>query len=378
MIAAVFLELLGPGGIQRLGRHTAAVLDSLAGELGMACEILSVRDAPGVHEAGVSTLGFRVRGFGGSRGRLSGAFLALAPRARLVYFGHANLASLGLAVRVVARSTPFWVGVYGIDVWERLPVLRRAGLRSAQGVLAISRATAERAARAQGLDRARIHVVAPALEPGFADGAPAPADAAARPGRKVLLTVARLAASEAYKGVDGVIRALPRIRAAVPGASYVVVGDGDDRARLERLAADTGVADAVSFVGRVSEEELRAYYARCDAFVMPSEREGFGIVFLEAMAFSKPVIAGRHGGAPEVVEEGATGFLVDAGDVERLTACIVELLSDSDLAERLGRAGRRRLEERFTFDHFAKRLRRVVAPAITGGDAIVGGARCAG
>jgi glycosyltransferase involved in cell wall biosynthesis len=136
----------------------------------------------------------------------------------------------------------------------------------------------------------------------------------------------------------------------------MIVGDGDDRKRLEDLVRENGLSDRVIFTGVVSDEELIGFYKACDVFLMPSRQEGFGIVFLEAMAFEKPVIGGNHGGTPEVIVDNETGFLVEHGDVNSLADRIIRLLLDGELCKRMGQAGRRRVEENYTFDPFRKRL----------------------
>jgi glycosyltransferase involved in cell wall biosynthesis len=179
----------------------------------------------------------------------------------------------------------------------------------------------------------------------------------------MLLTVARLTASDSYKGVGHVIQALPAVLSAVPDAYYVVVGDGDDRGRLERLAVDARVRDHVLFVGTKADEELAGYYQACDAFVMPSRSEGFGIVFLEAMSHGKPVVAANSGATPELVEDGVTGLLVEYGVVQTLASSLTRLLTDRECRQRMGEAGRRRVEAQFTFKHFRTRLETLLTDA---------------
>ena len=140
----------------------------------------------------------------------------------------------------------------------------------------------------------------------------------------------------------------------------MIVGDGDYRPYLQELADEMGVSDQVLFVGEKSDDDLKAYYRNADVFAMPSRQEGFGIVFLEAMAFGKPVIGGNHGGTPEVVIDRETGFLVDYGDVDAVASCIIRLLSDQELCTRMGEAGQRRVEENYTFEHFRMRLTRLL------------------
>lgn len=179
-------------------------------------------------------------------------------------------------------------------------------------------------------------------------------------GRPLLLTVSRLVER---KGIDTVLQALPAVIEEAPDVLYAVAGDGPDRERLERLAAERDLADHVYFAGRVSELERALYYDAADVFVMPNRAlpdgdvEGFGIVFLEANAFGRPVVAGRSGGAVDAVVDGVTGLLVDPRDPQKVSEAIVALLADPDYARRLGRQGRQRVEEELTWDNSARKLR---------------------
>ncbi len=172
--------------------------------------------------------------------------------------------------------------------------------------------------------------------------------------KSVILTVARLVER---KGIDMVIRAMPRVLEAIPDAVYLVIGTGPYRGKLERLARESGLEGRVVFVGHVPDEELPCYYSACDLFVLLSrtltdkgEIEGFGIVFLEAGACGKPVIAGRGGGTSEAVEDGVTGLLVDPLDVNEIAQAIVEVLQDEELARRLGENGRKRAAKQPDWD----------------------------
>lgn len=361
MILGLFPELTTPGGVQRVGRHVALVLSSIARQQKLACYLLSLNDPPGRHALKVGECTIEIQGFGRSKARFVLAMLGAAPLTHLAYLAHPNLAPLGLLLRILQPGARYCVTGHGIDVWERLPLLRRLSLRFAHAVTSPSLFTAEKMIRIQKLDPRKVTVLPWALDPAFlsTDGSSAPPKLSMPPG-KVLMTVARLAVSEQYKGIETVIQALPRILSVVPDTYYVIVGDGDDRVRLERLAKDTGVANRVLFAGRTDDKQLASYYESCDIFVMPSSGEGFGVVFLEAMAFGKPVIGGNHGGTPEVVTEGMTGFLVEYGDVSTLTDRIVRLLSDEELRTRMSEASRRWVQQNSSFDHFRKELSRLL------------------
>ena len=177
------------------------------------------------------------------------------------------------------------------------------------------------------------------------------------PNGNVLLTVSRLVE---YKGIQRVIEAMPRILAKVPDARYVIVGDGDYRGHLISLAKASPARDAITFTGAVTDSEKFDYYNSCDVFVMPSEEEGFGIVFLEANAFGKPVIGGDVMGVPEAIVDGVTGFLVDPHDVDAIANRVIHLLKDPDEARRLGENGRRRVELEFSWRASAQKFLDIV------------------
>jgi phosphatidylinositol alpha-1,6-mannosyltransferase len=182
--------------------------------------------------------------------------------------------------------------------------------------------------------------------------------------RPVVVCVSRLVPR---KGQDTLIRAMPRVLAAEPDAVLLIVGGGPYRAALEKLAAETGVADSVRFTGEVPWEELPAHYGAGDVFAMPCRTrrggldvEGLGIVYLEASATGLPVIGGDSGGAPDAVLDGETGWVVrgaadtaPAETAERLVA----LLGDAGLRRRMGERGRAWVEEHWRWDLIAERLR---------------------
>jgi len=184
--------------------------------------------------------------------------------------------------------------------------------------------------------------------------------------RVILLTVSRLSKADCYKGVDTVLEALPRVLdMSRQRVEYWIVGDGDDLPRQRQLARDQGVSEQVHFIGQVATEELVRCYAVCDVFVMPSKNEGFGIVFLEAMYFGKPVIASTEGASPEVVRHGETGLLVPYGDVNSLAGAMLALVENVPLRQQMGQAGRQRLLDQFTFDHFTYRLAHILDSAVS-------------
>jgi phosphatidylinositol alpha-1,6-mannosyltransferase len=286
-------------------------------------------------------------------------------RAEILHCGHVLTAGVvGLLLRRT-RGLPYAVYAYGADLldYRRFGPLRRlAGrvLAEAEGVVTISAFSAG-LLRAQGVASERIHKVVMGIDTERfspkVDGSTVRARHGLE-GRPVLLTVARLVRR---KGHDVVIQALPRIRAAVPGTAYLVVGTGPEEAWLARLAHETGVADHVVFAGFVPETELPAYYAAADCFVLCSRQlgsnvEGAGNVSLEASASGCPVVVGRSGGTEEHVLDGETGLLVDPADPEAVARAVTAVLADPAEARRLGSQGRQMVEERFVWPRTARAL----------------------
>jgi phosphatidyl-myo-inositol dimannoside synthase len=250
-----------------------------------------------------------------------------------------------------------------VEVWEPLSSMRRRSLRTASLVLAPSRATADFVASLQNIPEKKIRVLPWGLDPDFdlkiANDKTTKLPENFPPGR-VILTVGRWLAAERYKGMDTLIQALPRLLLSWPDLQLALVGSGDDREWLEQIAKKSGVGRHVHFLTNVSQSELSACYAAAEIFALPSRGEGFGFVYLEAMARAKPVIGGAHGGAPEVIQDGVTGYLVQHGDPTQLATSLETLLANPDHAREMGKRGRERLEKDFRFPVFAKAFRGIL------------------
>ena len=176
--------------------------------------------------------------------------------------------------------------------------------------------------------------------------------------KKVVLTVCRLTPR---KGVDKTIQAVSLLKEKYPDMVYIIVGQGDDNARLVNIAKESDVEQNIIFAGRVSDDDLLRFYQRADIFILASREEkgdieGFGLVFVEAGAFSVPVIGGDSGGIKEAVAHEENGLLVDSTSPEAIAEAIERLLLDKDLSKRLGKHGLRRSREVFTWENCKKTM----------------------
>jgi phosphatidylinositol alpha-1,6-mannosyltransferase len=231
---------------------------------------------------------------------------------------------------------------YGWEVAKRRKTPLVAWLaRNASIVIAISSLTSDYVAENWRFTRDRIRVIPPSIDSqGFVRRN--------FTGGRNLVTVSRLSRAEGHKGQDQVIRALPNLSKRYPDIRYLIVGDGDLRPELESLAEALGVRSFVEFRGQVSERELRLCYQESDIFIMParlvgSSFEGFGIVYLEAIASGLAVIAGEYSGAWELIRDCA--LIVDGNSVIAIERAVHALFADSSLQERLITGGIRLIQD---------------------------------
>jgi phosphatidyl-myo-inositol dimannoside synthase len=359
MIIGLFPGLASVGGVQLAGRQTAAALSAIARDRGWPCVFLSLNDARGEHEATVAEMRFRFTGFTRQKPRFLFKALSLArEEPKLIFASHPNLAPIPAIMEVISKDARTVVGTHGIEIWQPLPAIRRRMLRRADLVTAPSSDTIRRLAAVQGVPAGRIRKLPWPLDPEFArfaegsDQLPRPVGF---PCGQVVLSVGRWAASERYKGADLLIEAIGELAHDFSELHLVLVGSGDDLPRLRRLARDSEAVERTHFFTNLSRKEVASCYAAADIFALPSTGEGFGLVFLEAMAFGKPVVGANEGGIPDVVENGRGGLLIEP-TTKAISAVLRRLLSDPRLREELGARGRQRVHSEFTFENFQRRL----------------------
>jgi phosphatidylinositol alpha-1,6-mannosyltransferase len=270
-----------------------------------------------------------------------------ADRPTTVIVNHLHLAPAALAF--AARGASLVTIVHGVEAWKPLTWLQRVALDHSERIVAVSAYSRDRfrAANPHFAQR-RIDVCHLGLEPIVTSQGPAEWAPSA-------LIVGRMARDERYKGHDLLIDIWRDVTVDVPDAVLRVVGDGDDRPRLEQKAVSMNLGTRTEFLGRISDEQLAREYQRCTAVVMPSRGEGFGLVFLEAMRAARGCI-GAHGSASEIIADGETGFVVDPRDHAHLRQLLVRMLLDRTGTATMGVCGRARFLQHFTEDHFRHRL----------------------
>jgi len=229
------------------------------------------------------------------------------------------------------RGIPYWAIAHGVEAWNiQRPALQKA-LQNANRILAVSSYTRDRLLQEQQLDPEKVLLLPNTFDSDRFHIAPKPLYLLKRyglsPAQKIILTVGRLVDSQKqYKGYDRLLQALPIIIKQIPNLHYLIVGKGDDRARVERIIHSLNLQSRVTLTGFIPDNELCDHYNLCDVFAMPSKREGFGIVYLEALACGKPSLGGNQDGAIDALCNGELGALVDPDNIEEIAQTLIQIL----------------------------------------------------
>ncbi|MFN3523678.1 MAG: glycosyltransferase [Phenylobacterium sp.] len=320
ILALVTEAFGGRGGIAQYNRDL--ILALAAGPRAASAQILPrlAPDPPGSLPPGV--VQHRPL-FARAAYALKALWLVARTRPDVVFCGHLYMAPLAGVLAALARAR-LAVQLHGVETWTSPTPAQRRAVESADLVLCVSRDTRRHVLAWSNQPPERVVVLPNTVGEGYAPGDAAAARARLGLGQEtVLLSVGRLDARERYKGHERVIRLLPELLREHGPMAYLIAGDGDDRPRLEALARDAGVAAHVRFLGQVEHADLPLLYRAADAFVLPSTGEGFGIVYLEAMACGTPAIGLAAGGAADALGDGDLGAAVADED---LAAAILRAL----------------------------------------------------
>ncbi len=373
-ITGLFPELLGVGGVQEAGRLTAAAIDEISRGRGWSAGFASLNDPSGLQELSMGARRVTLQGFARAKVRFIRHAIAAARaahncRAHIIVAGHPNLAPIAVWLQRMSPCGRAIVMAHGVEVWQPLALVRRATIRHARIVTAPSTDTIQKLIDVQRVARASTCLLPWPLNPDFLAlaGRDDLRPPAGFPDATTILTIGRAESAERYKGTDDLIRAVAKLQSDTPDLQLVCVGGGDDLPRLRSLAKDLGVASRVHFFQRLSREEIAACYSRAQIFAMPSAGEGFGLVFLEAMAFGRPVIAAACGGALDVVDDGINGLVVPPHDSAGLTLALRCLLESESLRSRLGANGAAIVREKYRFDCFRYQLEQLFERCIGAG-----------
>lgn len=349
------------GGLQQFNRRVVSALSELSKKYNgtqptiilKGDELEHVKDRP-EHVV--------FKACGQSRKAVVREVLSESTRTDIMLLGHINLLPMGLLVKCLRPSLKIVLFVHGDDVWND-PTYRRMKfwdlliLRFIDRIAAVSEFTANRMAKEFGVPCEKFTIFPNAVDPLINKNI---FKSTVKKESQMLLTVARLAEHDGGKHHDSVLRAMPQILEQIPSTRYRIVGDGALRPKLEALAKELKIIHAVEFVGRISDDELASSYSEASLFVMPSEKEGFGIVFLEAWQRGLPVICGTEDASHEVISDGIDGFAIHHTDIDQLAEKIIYILQNPETAIEMGKAGQRKVDEKYLMVNFVQNLDQLI------------------
>ena len=321
------------GGIQKMTRTLAHSLNTLSDRNGWEFELWSLYDAdqdlmPQYLPAN------KFHGFQKNNIRFILGVIFSKKKPDIVILSHINLAIIGLILRIMKPRCKIWLVAHGIEVWRPLTLVKRLCLKSCDKIISVSNFTKQQMITRHGSNPEKCVVLNNAIDPFMR--LPSTFKKPDRLLKKhrinqenqTIFTLTRLASTEQYKGHDQVIKVISRLKYRFPGIRYILAGQYDHREeiRIQKLISECNVDKEVILTSFLAENELADYFLLADMFVLPSKKEGFGIVFVEAMACGLPVICGNVDGSVDDIRDGQLGRAVNPDDLEELEEAIVDYL----------------------------------------------------
>jgi glycosyltransferase involved in cell wall biosynthesis len=322
------------GGIQKMTRTLSHSLYHISKQNNWGFELWSLYDSRyDLMDQYLAPENFR--GFGRNKTKLIIKTLSTATKADIVILSHINLALIGLTIKILRPKCKLWLVAHGIEVWRPVSFIKKSFLkRYCDKVVCVSDFTRMQMLKWHQLDEDKCIILNNAIDPFIRQPEEfiKPEYLANRysltPDNRVIFTLTRLASSEQYKGYEQVIKAVGRLKDQFPGLKYILSGQYDamEEIRIRDLIKACNVEDEVILTGFVSENELVDYFLLADLFVLPSKKEGFGIVFIEALACGLPVICGNADGSVDAIRNGELGIAINVNDLDELERTIIPYL----------------------------------------------------
>lgn len=348
------------GGLQKFNRNFLTALDEIAGE-GEKIIALSLHDAPSDFPADTRV---QMHSAGGSRLRFILKAMQLGLACCKIIVGHVNV----LFPVAFLLPKPIILITHGIEIWRPLSFLKKKSLHTLTEIVTVSTFTASKIESLFPYLKDRIRLLPNTIDRDFeqkslqADPAFIQRTWNLPETAKIILTVCRLSSGEGEKGYDKVLACIPELAAKIPDVCYVLAGkyDAAEKERLDHIIKQAGIHDRVMFTGYVSDEDLPSIYASCDVFIMPSKKEGFGIVFLEALMLGRTVIGGNKDGTCDALLQGETGMLIDPDSSEEISAALESVLTGNIEKKPAPDFLRNKSLEMYGFKKYTERVRILV------------------
>jgi phosphatidylinositol alpha-1,6-mannosyltransferase len=323
------------GGIQKMTRVLAHSLYNIAQSKEWNFSLYAAYDAnENLMAQYIPTDNFK--GFSSNKRAFTINAVLRGIRSDVVILSHVNLAIVGLLIKLVNPTCKIWLVAHGIEVWRPFGLLKGWLLKVCNKVICVSNYTRQQIVDIHSADPAKCVVLNNALDPFMK--VPAAFNKPQHLLSKyhlttsdpVIFTLTRLASTEQYKGYEQVITAVGRLKAKFPKLKYILSGEYDalEKIRIDEIIKVNDAVNAVILTGFLADDELTDHFLLADVFVLPSRKEGFGIVFIEALACGLPVICGNADGSIDAIKNGALGIAVDVNNIAELETSIDKMLNE--------------------------------------------------
>ncbi|WP_018611022.1 glycosyltransferase family 4 protein [Segetibacter koreensis] len=356
------------GGIEKFSRAFLKALSDLAGEG------LLTADACSAFDSKADTKFFQpdnYKGFNGQRFRFALYVLLNVYKYDTVVLSHIHLSSIAWIAKKLFPTKRIILVAHGIEVWGKLSTVQKSLLQKADTILAVSTFTKQKIVDVHGIHPDKICIFSNTIDPYFAYPAvfEKPLYLVERygiqPNEPVIFTLTRLSHSEKHKGYDLIMKVIPRLKQHFPEVKYILSGKYDtvEKQRLEALKEENQLHQNLLLTGFIEEKEIVDHFLLADVFIMPSRKEGFGIVFIEAMACGLPVIAGNKDGSVDALQQGELGQLVDPGDETAILQALEKCLAGRNdvINGRAKKELQQRVLQAFGFETYKQNLKKVLA-----------------
>ena len=352
------------GGIEKVGRVVCkALTDLTAGDSLSSLAVYSMYDE--TNEANAKYISPVIfKGFGQRKLQFVNAAVKKGCTAKVVLLSHINLLMIGYVIKLFCPRIKLILIAHGIEVWEPLKGFKKHMLHKCDKIVCVSEFTRQKMQDLFNLPVEKLVVLNNCLDPYLLPGAHENKDEkllgklGLTKSDLVLMTLTRLSSKELYKGYDHVLKSVYQLKKHYPSIKYLVVGKYDDaeKQRIDAIVERLSLQQQVVFTGFITDEELSRHYQIADLYVMPSKKEGFGIVFIEAMLYGLPVIAGNKDGSTDALLQGRLGLLVDPDDQAAITASIEKVMLNTTIYK----PNRQLLMEHFGFEVYKQKLKTIL------------------
>ena len=349
----IFIYLKGysqTGGIEAFNKKFIRALDEIEVK-NLNIHVLSLYDLDTDFNKAYSKINFE--GFNGRSISMLKSLIKLVDSETTVFYGHINIAPFAILLYLLGLNRKAYFIIHGIEVWRRLSIMKIFFLKKFK-YLSVSSYTKKIFSLKNNVDLNKISIFPNCIDITTSRNLN-PYDET----EFNLLTVSRLDPRENYKGIDTLIGTIPFLKNKIPNLKLTIIGKGDDQKRLINIAENLDVKKYVDFKGFV--ETIEGYYEHCDLFSLPSNGEGFGIVYLEAMKYGKLVIAADARGATDVIQNNLTGKLCPYGNINCISEAILEAYDFPEKHKKIGVSGKDYLVDNFTFEKFKERLELIIS-----------------